>query len=968
MKIREHLIQNEETAVWKVQQRVISKNEPELGIGIVEVINSDNNTVEIHFPCCDQLRCYSLESLPLKRVIFQKGEQVQDLSGEHLRVDKVEIIDGLAYYDCNSQCISEDQLSPTLILQKSTDLDHILSLNPEKSSYFALRQEAQQIQNLSAENIISAFSGARINILPHQIYLAHKISQRTNVRILLADEVGLGKTIEAALIIAALKAQEKASKILIITPDNLIHQWMIELYKRFGLLFTIIDEKRCQEESTPSQSVFNNHQNIIIPASLIAQENQTALQQILQEDWDLVSIDEAHHLNWDLNKKKWNAAVEISQNTQHLLLLTATPRQQGLNIQFGLLHLLDPQKFNNFNKFLEEQEKFYSIAQCVKKIKSKNPEHSIKNLSKLIQDDKEIITLLNKNPLSPETIDKIISLLIDRHGTGKVFFQNRRSCIPGFPKRKLNAIAIAFSKEYQKVLNEKIPEKLTPKELLDFATGRKQFCVEEKNNKYLWLKEFLQTKIKNEKVLLMCSKSQYAQEIQKLLEQENINTAIFHEQMSLLKCDQESIRFSDPDGPDIMISSQVGGEGRNFQFVKKIIMFDMPSTPELLEQRIGRLDRIGQENDIEIILPYLQNSPEEVFFKWYNQALLSFEKFQKASGDVFEEFAEQLLELIKTYFPNSHLYPKKEILSKKLFNKAAKYLGQKSQEIEQSSDVLIDINSFDKQKAQSICESIEDLEDNPSLEIFIRNFLDYNEIEYSDFDDRGSLLIHNEEELPFSFNFNNNKKHYSNVITFDRDTALQRENFAFVSYGSFFAQKFISTYLDSGKGKLSLCKYNNKGLECNVVYQFIFAIKGLGPKRLQLSKYMPANSKLISTIKHKVYENNIDEHKIKNFNANELDDIKNSIIWEQIETAITKNYEIARENMKQSFEKLQKTSINKIKNIFQDEKNRLIYLKSTNPNITDSDLTTNDIRRAESIKYLNNSCFYLDSIRIILCT
>ena len=76
-------------------------------------------------------------------------------------------------------------------------------------------------------------------------------------------------------------------------------------------------------------------------------------------------------------------------------------------------------------------------------------------MSKLIQDDKEIITLLNKKPLSPETIDKIISLLIDRHGTGKVFFQNRRACIPGFPKRKLNAIAIAFSKEYQKVLNEK---------------------------------------------------------------------------------------------------------------------------------------------------------------------------------------------------------------------------------------------------------------------------------------------------------------------------------------------------------------------------------------------------------------------------------------------------------------------------------------------------------------------------------
>ena len=102
---------------------------------------------------------------------------------------------------------------------------------------------------------------------------------------------------------------------------------------------------------------------------------------------------------------------------------------------------------------------------------------------------------------------------------------------------------------------------------------------------------------------------------------EGIRCTVFHEGMSLLERDKSAAYFADPDtGAQVMLCSEIGSEGRNFQFSHHLVLFDLPLNPDLLEQRIGRLDRIGQKNVVQIHVPYLQDTPQRTLIRWYHEA------------------------------------------------------------------------------------------------------------------------------------------------------------------------------------------------------------------------------------------------------------------------------------------------------------------------------------------------------------
>jgi ATP-dependent helicase HepA len=167
-------------------------------------------------------------------------------------------------------------------------------------------------------------------------------------RVLLADEVGLGKTIEAGLIFSRLRVLDRAQKVLILVPPSLVHQWVAEMYRRFGELFTILDEERCvEDETTHMLSPFEANQKIISSLDFLA-NNPSRFQQALDvANWDLIVIDEAHKLEWSEEAPNllWSIAKSLSLKSNGLLLLTATPQQKGTSTQFGLLNLVDPEKF-----------------------------------------------------------------------------------------------------------------------------------------------------------------------------------------------------------------------------------------------------------------------------------------------------------------------------------------------------------------------------------------------------------------------------------------------------------------------------------------------------------------------------------------------------------------------------------------------------------------------------------------------
>ncbi|EOG7212432.1 helicase-related protein, partial [Enterobacter hormaechei] len=132
---------------------------------------------------------------------------------------------------------------------------------------------------------------------------------------------------------------------------------------------------------------------------------------------------------------------------------------------------------------------------------------------------------------------------------------------------------------------------------------------------------------RSQKVLVICAKAATALQLEQVLrEREGIRAAVFHEGMSIIERDRAAAWFAEEDtGAQVLLCSEIGSEGRNFQFASHMVMFDLPFNPDLLEQRIGRLDRIGQAHDIQIHVPYLEKTAQSVLVRWYHEGLDAFE-------------------------------------------------------------------------------------------------------------------------------------------------------------------------------------------------------------------------------------------------------------------------------------------------------------------------------------------------------
>src|SRR5262249_37745744 len=203
------------------------------------------------------------------------------------------------------------------------------------------------------------------------------------------------------------------------------------------------------------------------------------------------------------------------------------------------------------------------------------------------------------------TEGKVLDDLLDRHGTGRVRFRNTRTRITGFPNRVVQ---------------------LAP---LDPDSSNNPMAD--------WLAALLRS-LYPEKVLLICRTQAKVGAIDTALRQrlKNPKIAVFHEGLSLVQRDRNAAWFSEEHGAQILLCSEIGSEGRNFQFAHHLVLFDLPLDPELLEQRIGRLDRIGQTSEIEVHVPFVAGSSHEVLARWYQEGLDAFEKNLQGGEELLE--------------------------------------------------------------------------------------------------------------------------------------------------------------------------------------------------------------------------------------------------------------------------------------------------------------------------------------------
>ncbi len=244
--------------------------------------------------------------------------------------------------------------------------DRLFAGQIDRMDRFALRYRARKFQSEQYRMPWSGLRGQRTSLIPHQLHIAHDVGRRHAPRVLLADEVGLGKTIEAGMILHQQLLSGAAERVLIVVPETLQHQWLVEMLRRFNLRFSLFDDERYAEAQHDAYNPFETEQLVICSLDFVRRSKQR-LEHLCDAEWDLMVVDEAHHPVWseEAPSREYQAIEQLAERVPGILLLTATPEQLGMESHFARLRLLDPNRFHDFEQFVEEQQNYRPVADAV---------------------------------------------------------------------------------------------------------------------------------------------------------------------------------------------------------------------------------------------------------------------------------------------------------------------------------------------------------------------------------------------------------------------------------------------------------------------------------------------------------------------------------------------------------------------------------------------------------------------------
>ena len=947
-------------------QRWISDTETDLGLGTVVAV--EGRMVTLLFPATGENRMYAKEEAPVTRVSFNVGDQIASHEDWTMTVEEVQEKDGLLIYvgvrTDNDEPVALKEVFLNNFIKFNKPQDRLFAGQIDRMSRFTLRYEALVNQHQRRRNPTRGLAGGKVSLIPHQLYIAHEVGHRYAPRVLLADEVGLGKTIEAGMIIHQQLLSGRAHRVLILLPETLQHQWLVEMLRRFNLHFSLFDEERCIEAFADAENPFETEQLVICSLDFLRKKRRR-FEQVLEAEWDLLVVDEAHHLEWSeaAPSRPYEMVEALAEQVPGVLLLTATPDQLGHQSHFARLRLLDPERFYDYEAFLAEEQAYGQVASAAQELLDGE---TLSNEAKQI-----LASQLEGLDLSDATArQQAVAKLLDQHGTGRVLFRNSRANIQGFPERHLNVYPMPLPEQYKtaikvmgmmggnggdlqtRALRYLYPEKIFQQFEGDNATWT-QF-----DPRVEWLLELLLS-ARQQKVLVICSEAATAISLEEALRtREGIRGAVFHEGMSILERDKASAYFAQTEGgAQVLLCSEIGSEGRNFQFASHLVLFDLPLNPDLLEQRIGRLDRIGQQNTVEIHVPYLEGTAQRALQLWYHDGLDAFEQTCPTARPVFEAVRDELFELLAANTdeqgPLDALLVKTRELHEPL-----------KARLEQGRDRLLEIHSSGGTAAQQLVDKLAAEDDDTGMISFALKMFDEIGVNQDDRGENALVLTPGDHMLVPSFP---GLPQDGMTITFDRNTALSRDDMALLSWDHPMMRGGIDLILGSEIGATSVALLKNKALPVgSILLELIFVAESAAHP--QLYRFMPPTP--IRLLMDKNGQNLGEKVAFDAFNR-QLTPV-NRHLGSKLVTAsqpvihglIGKGQAIAEELKAGIVDKARA----QMAQTLQQDLDRLEALKAVNPNVRVSELDYLRNLQAELHHLIDQTQLKLDAIRFIVVT
>lgn len=468
----------------------------------------------------------------------------------------------------------------------------------DSSELFKLQMDAKEIVSDSEIDELISYEMIAKNLtydLPYQREGALRLLRDLNATALLADEVGLGKTITTAMVIKEGIVRGFLKKIVILTPPSLVNQWVAELKEKFELDFHIV-------ESVDDWKKYNFLVASIDRVKIFdRKEGKFRHKMAHRISWDLVIVDEAHKLK-ERNTVRWKFVDRLQK--KRFLLLTATPFQNDLLELYNLLYIL---KRGHLGTIKEFRKNFLYRGN---KRHPLNPTELKAKLEEVMVRRRRDETGINYK----KRIPKIISVEITKQE--KMIYDNTVRLLKENYFRadgqEINGRLIVFAilpkvtsssrsavESLQKIVNNDIYHEKTRNFAQGIIDDYKKLDKDSKIEKLVKLVIKIRKKSDNEKILIYTRHPTTLRYIVEKLEPLGLKIVEF---MGGLDRDEKSKRIEAfrNRGADILISTDTGAEGLNFQFCRNLINYDLPWNPMSVEQRIGRLDRIGQERDMYI--------------------------------------------------------------------------------------------------------------------------------------------------------------------------------------------------------------------------------------------------------------------------------------------------------------------------------------------------------------------------------
>ena len=405
-----------------------------------------------------------------------------------------------------------------------------------------------------------------------------------------------------------------------------------------------------------------------------------------------------------------------------------------------------------------------------------------------------------------------------------------------------------------------------------------------------------------------------------------------------------------------MFCSEIGSEGRNFQFSHHLVLFDLPQHPDLLEQRIGRLDRIGQQHTIEVHVPYLEGTAQQRVFEWYHQALNAFLATCPTGNALQLEFSQQLEGML--------LDTENSVDWQSLLASASAMRAELEVEMEKGRDRLLEINSSGAGRGQALVEAIAAQDDTFALPIYMEQLFNAFGINSEDHSDNALILRPSEKMLDASFPLGSDE---AVTITYDRELALSREDMQFITWEHPMVQGGMDLVLSGSMGNTAVALLKNKAIKAGtLLIELIYVSEAIAPKHLQLGRFLPPvamrcllDDKGNDLAQHVSFETLNDQlERVPRSSASKFARAQRETILRLVDSAQTAMQPRHAERVAQASTAF---SAN-----LTEEIERLSALQAINPSVRDEEIETLSAYKEQGLTMLSKAALRLEAVRVLV--